>query len=153
MKKLTIIILLSFIGISQISAQGFEQNISFDKFVTWANEIAIENMEIESFYENGDYENGESISYSVDFANENARISIGIQSMEEYELYAALSDESFFMDGFSMMYINYEEGGYCILCISNSDLNALLTIHAMPTLSKEEILKIYESIQIGKLLF
>ncbi len=155
MKKVYIIFLLSLLGIGQIFAQGFQQKISFDKFSQWANEIHLENMEIGDFSATGNLKTGdveELTSYAVDFANEDATITIRIQDMDDYETYVALSKENFVMDAFTMMYIQEDESGHAILCITNSDINAFLTIRTMPALSKDEIIAIYEKIQIDKLL-
>jgi hypothetical protein len=151
MKKILLIVFVCIASV-QLQAQNIQDIVSFDKFETWTNQIELEGLQISLLEESIDPNVIESKLYTVDFKNEESFLTISLMHINNFASYNQNEDEVYYQDGFRIIYItNDDDISYSILGLTNSDINSFVMLYAMPEMSKEEMISLFENIHIDKL--
>ena len=152
MKKTLFIAIICLASI-QIQAQSIQDIVSFNKFEVWIGQIEIEGIEVESIEQS--LNANASLYYTANIKKADDSFHISIMGVDRnFATYQEMKSTEFFQDGFRMLYIvNGEDEllSYSILCFTNTDINSLIVIYYMPQQSKEDMLSVFENIQIDNL--
>ncbi len=153
------LLLSAFFAVSMLcNAQQFHETISFASYEKWISTTKIPDYKPYAVEKDGEAEYNETVTYKATFIKgQSDRLSINLRSIDGFSSIAAMAkqkgESEFEKDNYLMVYVPLDaQFSSAFLAVKLPEIAACLTLHCVPLQNKEDILKLYSTLDIKQLI-